>query len=68
MDAFYSIDFTTDNHVLLAGGTNSIDFPTTAGVIQPNYAGGRADGLMVVLSENGNAILKASYFGTSEYD
>lgn len=67
-DAAYSIVLASDRTVYVCGGTNSSDFVTTAGVVQPAYAGGVADGYIAHISENGDALLHSTYLGRSDYD
>ena len=69
MDAGYSIKLDTNNIVYVSGGTvSSLDFPTTAGTIQPSYQGGKADGFIAKIDSNGSSILAATYLGTNDYD
>ncbi|MCS7297255.1 MAG: PKD domain-containing protein [Bacteroidia bacterium] len=67
-DAGYSIRLSADGMVYAAGGTNSLNFPTTAGAYQPTYQGGRADGWLAVLSPDLTQLLIGTYWGTSSYD
>ncbi len=67
-DAFYSIDFTQSNEILLCGGTNSIDFKTDPTSFQPSFSGGTCDGLIAKVSNDGKSLLAATYFGTDQYD
>lgn len=67
-DAVYSVDIDSNQDVIVCGGTQSNDFPTTFGSIQIGYAGGIADGFMTKISQNGNLILNSSYWGSSAYD
>lgn len=67
-DAAYSIDFDPSGNLFIGGGTISTDFPATAGVIQNHNAGGRADGFIAHLSQNGNTLLGATYWGSTAYD
>jgi gliding motility-associated-like protein len=67
-DAIYSLDIDKNNDILFTGGTTSTNLTTTSGVLNPNFQGGRADGFIGHVSKNGNQIINASYFGTSEYD
>lgn len=66
-DACYSIQIDTENNVYIGGGTNSSNFPTTSGVVQPNHGGG-VDGYVTLINKNGNAILASTYYGSSLYD
>ena len=67
-DAVYSIDVDTNYNLLVCGGTNSHDFPTTSGTIQPNYGGGSADGFVSKISYNGDHLMASSFYGSDRYD
>ena len=67
-----------DGTVLIGGMTSSSNMPTTAGVVQPKYAGDDpslghggvigGDAFLVRLSSNGTTILAATYFGGSRQE
>lgn len=67
-DAAYGIKLSTGNSVFVTGGTTSTDFPTTAGVLNPTYKGGSADGYIAALNSTATGLLYATYLGTSDYD
>ena len=67
-DAVYSIDVDSNDNLLVCGGTNSLDFPTTEGVLQPLYGGGSADGFVAKLSYNGDRLMSSTYYGSDAYD
>ncbi len=67
-DACYSIQIDRENNIYVAGGTSSLDFPTTPGVINPTYMGGSSDGFISLINENGTSLLASTYFGSIEYD
>ena len=67
-DAVYSIDVTSTGNVLAAGGTTSTNLLTTPGVPKPQFQGGTADGFLLKISPNGNAIDALTYFGSNQYD
>ncbi|MCS7153549.1 MAG: PKD domain-containing protein [Bacteroidia bacterium] len=67
-DAGYSIRLGFGGAVYVAGGTNSPNFPTTAGAYQTTYQGGRADGWLAILSPNLDQLLISTYWGTPAYD
>ena len=52
-------------NVYLTGGTQSLDFPTTSGVLHPNKVGTMYDGFVVKLDDSGN-VDYATYFGTED--
>lgn len=66
-DAAYGIKLNGSN-VYVTGGTASNDFPTTAGVLNPTYKGGAADGYITAFNSTGTAIVYSTFLGTSEYD
>ncbi|MBS1636776.1 MAG: gliding motility-associated C-terminal domain-containing protein [Bacteroidetes bacterium] len=66
-DAAYNIALDTKKRLYVTGGTESPDFPTTAGVLHPNYMG-NIDGFITHLSTSGNTILRSGYIGTPDYD
>jgi gliding motility-associated-like protein len=67
-DAGYSLFVNDSSMVYATGGTYSTDFPTMPGCYQTSYGGGKADGYIVKINATGNAILKSTYIGTSNYD
>ena len=67
-DAVYGIKIGNNGDVYICGGTNSTNFPVTAGAKQTNYAGGTVDGFITKISKYGNSILKSTYWGSYEYD
>lgn len=66
-DAAFVIDINPINQNLyIAGVTASSDLPgSKTGTIGPNFFGGEADGFVTIIPQNGSAIIKTSYFGTS---
>jgi len=67
-DAAYNMVLDTSDNVYVTGGTTSTDFPVTAGVLHPAYMGGSTDGFITKISQNGNSILKSTYYGSVAYD
>jgi gliding motility-associated-like protein len=67
-DAFYSIDLDNSGNIFLSGGTNSTNFKGTTGCLNQSFLGGVADGIIVEIDNNGQNIIRATYFGTTEYD
>lgn len=75
-DAAYSLRVDAFGGVYVVGGTNSPNFPTTGGVLHPNYMGGTStgyvnvtgDGFITHLSGTGNAITESTFFGTTSFD
>jgi gliding motility-associated-like protein len=67
-DAVYSMAIDNNEDIYVSGGTNSSNFPVTAGVLKPSYQGGTADGFITHINKNGNLILQSTYWGTPSYD
>ena len=67
-DAVYSIDCDQDYNVVVTGGTNSSNFPTTPGAYKTSYQGGSADAFVAKISYYGKSLMASSYFGSSSYD
>ncbi len=69
-DAGYVLAFDSlQQYVYVAGGTNSSNYPTTAGCWQTTYQGGGADGFVTkFLNSGAYSIQKSTYVGTSGYD
>lgn len=68
VDAGFSIKVDTANYVYVCGGTASFDFPTTLGVLNTTYLGGKADGYIVKIDSNGTQLLSSTIIGTNDYD
>jgi hypothetical protein len=66
-DASHTIKTDATGNLLVAGGTASVDFPTTAGVHQPAHAG-FVDGWMTKISSDGSAILISTFTGTPAFN
>ncbi len=67
-DGGYGIVIGKDNKVYTTGGTRSNDFPTKPTAYQPAYLGGKCDGYITKISQNGDSLLAATYIGTNDYD
>ena len=67
-DAVYSIDLDSNYNILVCGGTNSQNFPVTAGAYQTTYGGGSADGFVSKLSSDGSRLMASTYLGARFYD
>lgn len=57
-----------ETSVYVTGGTVSNNFPVTAGVVQPLAGGGKGDGYVTRIKNDGTQILASTYWGTSVYD
>lgn len=67
-DAIYSIDCDRDYNVVVCGGTNSTNFPTTEGAYKTTYQGGSADAFVAKISYYGTSLMTSTLFGSSAYD
>ena len=67
-DAVYSISLDNSLDLYCSGGTNSMMFPVSENAYQGTYQGGRSDGFITYISNNGNNLLNSTYYGSSEYD
>ena len=67
-DAVYAIDTDDEYNLLVCGGTNSLNFPTTGNAFQSTYGGGSADGFIAKISYNGDQLMASTYFGSDAYD
>ncbi len=54
--------------VYITGGTCSNNFPTTPGVYDPTYNGGKADGYISHINTNSGVLMESTFLGTSNYD
>ncbi len=67
-DAIFAIDINTDGYVVVSGGTVSPDLPTNSTSIQPSFGGGRADGFIALINDDGRKIRQITYWGSAAYD
>jgi PKD repeat protein len=67
VDAAYSIKFDNDKNIVVAGGTTSTNFPTTAGAYETIF-NGIVDGWIARVAADGSAIMNATYTGTNSFD
>jgi gliding motility-associated-like protein len=67
-DACYSVKIDSSYNVVFSGGTTSTNIPGTAGGLNPNYLGGKADGFVGKLTPNGQTLLQSTYIGANQYD
>jgi Beta-propeller repeat/Dockerin type I domain len=54
-------------HAFIDGETNASDFPTTAGVVQPIFAG-QDDGFITEFSADSSSLVFSTYLGGGDYD
>ena len=67
-DACNSVKIDSNDFIVFAGGTTSIDLPKTIGGWNPNYKGGVTDGFVCKLVPSGDTIKQTSYVGSTSYD
>ena len=67
-DCAYSLIHDDSLNIFVDGGTSSTNFPVTAGVIEPIYRGGIADGFVSKIKPDGTSILRSTFIGTDQYD
>ncbi|MDA0934399.1 MAG: SBBP repeat-containing protein [Planctomycetota bacterium] len=68
VDEVLALDLAPDGAVVCGGWTASLDFPTTAGVLQPTFGFGSTfygfgDGFVAELAPDGSALRWATYLG-----
>lgn len=66
-DAAYSIKLNDNGEAVVAGGTNSDDFPTTNDVLFPTHQGG-VDGFISIINSTSASLAQSTFLGTPEYD
>jgi hypothetical protein len=66
-DAIFSVVFDSNQNLVIAGGTRSLDFPVQ-NALTNSYQGGRADGFIAKIHQSGSGIIHSTYYGTNDYD
>lgn len=66
-DAAYVINFSKNGDLYVAGGTESSNFPMKGSTIQKKY-GGRVDGFIAEIRDDGSAIVRSTFLGTDQAD
>ena len=67
-DAIYSIDVSQNGDLYISGGTASNDLSNASSSFGPSYKGGRADGFVARIKNDGSTLMRTAYWGTSRYD
>jgi len=68
LDAAYAMQLDEEqNFLYVTGGTQSNNFPTTAGSYQTTY-NGSIDGFISKITVNGTTLVNSTYMGTAGYD
>jgi beta-propeller repeat-containing protein len=68
MEAGTGIAVDTTGAAYVTGGTNSTNFPITAGALQANNLGGGSDAFVAKLNPAGSALVYSTYLGGSSVD
>ena len=67
-ESAYGIKLNENNEVIVTGGTQSINFPSTAGVLHETFRGGSTDGFITIINTTGTAIIASTFLGTDQFD
>ena len=67
-DACYAIEFNDAGQLIIAGGTQSSNFPWISATAADGTWNGETDGYVTLLSPTNFAILGGTFIGTSSYD
>jgi gliding motility-associated-like protein len=67
-DAAYSVSIDNSENLYVAGGTRSLNFNPTGGVLQTTFAGGEAVGFIQQINQNGQQKIASTYYGYGDYD
>lgn len=65
LDAGHSIDIDTLGNIYIAGETSSLNFPVSAGAVQPAFMGSSMNGFITKINAAGNSIIYSTYLGGS---
>ena len=66
-DACFAVNVNSVGNIIVVGGTNSTNYPTTAGTLHTASQGG-TDGFVSILNPGCTALIASTYLGTSDYD
>ena len=67
-DAIYSVDIAANGDLYISGGTASTNLSKTDGSFGEAYSGGRTDGFVSKIKDDGSSIIQSAYYGTERYD
>jgi gliding motility-associated-like protein len=67
-DAIYSLALDNNDDIYVTGGTESSLFPFTTNALDTLYNGGRCDGFVTHIQQNGSQIISSTFVGTPTYD
>ncbi len=69
MDALFSVKVDKAGNVFAAGGSESVDFPITAGTLKTSKpVPTNIDGVLVKIKSDGSQLIASTFLGTSSYD
>lgn len=66
-DASFAININSANNIVVVGGTESTNFPTTAGALHNTFQGS-TDGFATILNPTLSTVISSTFIGTSAYD
>ena len=67
-DGIMCLELDRNGNAWVAGGTVSLDFPTSDQAFSTQNSGGRTDGFIACIKADGRELLASSYYGTDTYD
>ena len=67
-DACYAVEFNPTGQLIIAGGTQSGNFPYISATAADNTWNGETDGFVALLNPTNLALVSGTYIGTSSYD
>lgn len=67
-DACYSLALKSNGNLVVCGGTTSQGLAGMENGVQSGNNGGRADGFIITLQEDGNGLINGTYWGSDSYD
>lgn len=66
-DALYDMAFDKNKNIVVTGGSNSLNYPTTTSAFSTSNSGG-VDGIISSFNNNFSTLRFSGYYGTSDYD
>lgn len=67
-DALYSLDIDATGNIIVAGGTQSIDFNPNKGAVSADYRGGITDAIIAKFNPTLTSATSIRYWGSTAYD
>jgi len=65
LDYAYSLAGTEDGRMFITGISQSSDYPTTSGVLEPSYTGLSYTGFLTGVNSDGTSLIYSTYVGTN---